>query len=841
MSGCGCPAGAWLTMAPRMNKGRLIMMKRRRLQASAWGAALALVLLAAGCGRSGGGHPNIVLVTIESLRADRIAGAEPTPDPLQNLRRLAEGRGTVRRMVASSSETLPSIVSIFTGVSPARHGTMTTGLDRVPAGLQTLAGRLGAAGYSTAGFPSLTDLGLSSGLSRGFRTYGWPPSDILSGASLAGTDQKGWVADAGRRPGEAVVSDALTWAGRHKTGPFFLWIHLSEAAPPYATDRRLINSFKGSVYDAALAYDDRYVRTLVDGLQALGIMDQTALVIAGDHGESLGENGESLHGLNLYPPALETAVVTVLPGAARPATAPGKGVGRLLDLNASILQLAGLAPDPAGDAAAEEPSLSPGRPLFAATLGPRAAFGWNGVIAWIDGEWAWSGPADEELYRWSDGPGSSRNALSKEAPRAAEMRAKATAAAGNLAQRLAGREALPPGETRMKVIALLRASADEANNNDSAGRKKSLSEALALDPGNFETSALIVAARGTNGVEGTTETARQVEIRGRGMPEALLALARIREVAGALDARKSACASAGEGCVIDLALRMSRMGKNEESAALLAPIAEKSGDADLWRTLGDAYFALQNTFRAGQAFDRAASLRPDDPDILLRQGDCLTTVKDYKGAIAKYQAAQNAQPGLKLAELRLGHIAQAQGDRRGAVEHFRRGLEVDTNTPDGAVVLGRVLAERGMIEEAIPVFLDAASRDMRSGAALYYAAETLGNAGKLDQAEGYLRQSLEREPDNPATLYQLARLLQHRGNGDEAGAMLLRLAKHVQVGIAAQALRDPLFSAAAPGSPVKKALDAVQEAARKQAQAKAQPPDQPPGPKTEAGAPPAAP
>ena len=134
---------------------------------------LVLALLAGvSCRRASPRGSNIVLVTVESLRADRLLGKAPDRDPLANLRALAAARGTTRRVLASSSDSLPSLASLLTGFSPGRHSTMVGSLDRLAETTPTLASTLAAAGYSTAGFPSLGTLGLSSGLSRGFGAYG---------------------------------------------------------------------------------------------------------------------------------------------------------------------------------------------------------------------------------------------------------------------------------------------------------------------------------------------------------------------------------------------------------------------------------------------------------------------------------------------------------------------------------------------------------------------------------------------------------------------------------------------------------------------------------------------
>ena len=623
-----------------------------------------------------------------------------------------------------------------------------------------------------------------------------------------------------RRPGEATVGDALGWLGRHRAEKVFLWVHLSEACAPYATDRELIAQYPGSLYDAALAYDDRYVKSLVDGITSLGLSDRTTIVVAGDHGESLGEHGEEFHGLNLYPAALETAVVVLRPGPREPAGRSSQGgsetPGRLIDVFALILEMEG-APLPAGiDAVPGLPSIAPATPLFAATLVPRAAFGWNGLVALYEGDRAWTGPSDEDLFQPGEESGAHPDRLGAEHERAAAMRARALALAGPFAQRLEGRKDLPAREARLRVLQALRGAA-EGQDTPREQTVERLREAWALDPGNFQIAAMLAGLGAARGPGQLGDLIHAIESRFGDRPEGLLAVSRVEDAAGdaagATDAMTRACASAGAGCTIELALRLARAGKGAEAASALAPLAERHPDPDLWRTLGDIYLSLENSFRAGQAFGRAAMLRPNDPDLLIRQGDCLAVVKDWKGAVGKYESALGLLPGLKLAERRLGVVAAGAGDRKAAVEHFRRGLDVDTNTPPGAIALGRLLAERGMLEEAMPIFLDAASRDTHSGTALYFAAETLVAAGKLQDAEGYLRQSLEREPDSAATLYQLARLMAHRGDAGEAGALLERFAKNAPPNLAQMALQDQLFSETPPGSPIRRGLDAIRASA----------------------------
>jgi tetratricopeptide (TPR) repeat protein len=361
---------------------------------------------------------------------------------------------------------------------------------------------------------------------------------------------------------------------------------------------------------------------------------------------------------------------------------------------------------------------------------------------------------------------------------------------------------------------ILGSAARSRQEGDRGAESEALTRARTIDPGNYQLAGSSAVAGIVRGKD-LAALAREIGDQGRGGPEAALAAARLLEIAGeqeeSLGRHREACAAGGAACVVDLAIRLARMQRYEEALGLLQPLADADPDADLSRLLGEMYFASQDTYRAGQAFARAAELRPGDPDILLRQGDCFAAVRDHDAAKAKYEMARAALPGPGLPEQRLGDIALQQGDRKAAVEHYRRGLDLDTNTTAGTLLLGRLLAEKGMTEEALSLFLDAAARDTRSGSALYFAAESAAAADRLNEAEEYLRQSIEREPGNPAAIYQLARLVVHKGDPADGGKLLTDLAAHAGTEIARVALRDPIFSGAPPDSPLRKGLERLRE------------------------------
>jgi choline-sulfatase len=298
---------------------------------------------------------SILIVTIDTLRADHVgaygskAGATPGIDLFAREGILFENAITPAPM------TLPAHTSIFSGYFPFRTGVRVNGTDRVAETIPLLAPQLADRGFATAAFVSSLVLRKESGIGRGFSLF----DDQF--AANAGKKERDFLVE---RRGEETVDRALEWIGqrRAKGEKYFAWVHLYDPHAPYDPPPAYRQRFAGREYDGEIAYDDDCFTKLLAGLDP----GSTLVLLAGDHGESLGEHGEETHGVFLYDAAVRVPLILRLP-AKRLAGRRVTTQVRLTDIAPTVRRLMGLPP---GEADGEDLS-----PLFDAPHAPdRAAF-----------------------------------------------------------------------------------------------------------------------------------------------------------------------------------------------------------------------------------------------------------------------------------------------------------------------------------------------------------------------------------------------------------------------------------------------------------------------------------
>ena len=206
-------------------------------------------------------HPNVLLITLDTFRADRITANTP------NLLRLAQNGMWYTQADTAAPLTLPSHATILSGLLPLHHGLRNNGVGTFPQNRETLATLFSKNGYRTGAFVSAFVLDRRFGLSRGFQTYD---------DEIARDPNDTQVTFEAERRGGATVDRALAWLRRPDARPFFTWVHLDDAHAPYAPPQPYPQT-----YDGEVAYVDAQVGRL------LGAVDRskTIVVVVGDHGE----------------------------------------------------------------------------------------------------------------------------------------------------------------------------------------------------------------------------------------------------------------------------------------------------------------------------------------------------------------------------------------------------------------------------------------------------------------------------------------------------------------------------------------------------------------------------
>ena len=377
-----------------------------------------LLLLAAGvtaCGRGGPSSPGpfpgapVVLISIDTLRSDHLPayGYDKVETPgIDSLRRDAV---LFRRAYSHCPLTLPSHVSLLTGLLAYEHGVednLGYAFDGAKhASLPTL---LKARGYATGAAVSAYVLRGKTGLGPLFDFYEdkipLPPD----------SDAAGQV----RRGGPETARLALRWIDTAGRGPFFLFLHLYEPHSPYEPPEPFKSRY-ASAYDGAIAAADAVTGEVLNDLKRRGLYDRSLVVLLSDHGEGLGDHGEDFHGILLYREALQVPLLVKLPGGARKGTTVERPVG-LVDVLPTLTELLGLArPDGIRGKSLFGPEGSQAR-LYAETYYPRIHLGWSDLHSLMDERYHLiEGPAPE-LYDLAADPGEAANLVE---PRAAVARA----------------------------------------------------------------------------------------------------------------------------------------------------------------------------------------------------------------------------------------------------------------------------------------------------------------------------------------------------------------------------------------------------------------------------------
>lgn len=627
--------------------------------------------------RPGTTRPNVVLITIDTLRADRL-GRGFTP----NLDRLAVEGMRYANARTTVPLTLPAHTTIMTGTLPPVHGVHDNGLTFKP-GPPTLARVFRDAGYRTGAFVGAYVLNHIFGLSEGFDVYDdRVHRDPNLGAQL----------EADRRGGD-VVDAAIDWLATAKAAqPFFLWVHLYDPHAPYDPPAEFTASSGGHPYDGEVAYADAQVGRL---LAALGAEGGTALVaVAGDHGEGLGEHGEQAHGMLAYDSTLRVPLILHGTGVA-----PGSSDANisLAALAGRLLILAGL-PAPAGMEAGES---------YAETEYPRAA-GWHPLTALAADRWKLILSSEPELYDVVSDPGEQHNVAAEKVSTVDAMTKRLRELAASKGVR-ADASVSPEAAERLRALGYVGSAAATVDTDRAPNPARhiapwsSFEDALAQVNAGRSSAALPALNRLVTGYPGArvflatygralkdSGSARAaVEIYRKAVArwpddaslyhDLAVAARAAGDVKEAMRAEQAALALEGSNAsaLNGLGLLQAEAGDAAGAAASFEKAAAADpSNASFWTNLGNARRELRDVDRAEQAYRRALAIDATWPDASNGLGVILVQRQRPIEAIPLFQQAIERDPKLYEAQLNLGIAFQESGDRVKAAEAYRRLLTI---------------------------------------------------------------------------------------------------------------------------------------------------------------------
>jgi arylsulfatase A-like enzyme len=356
-----------------------------------------LLLLTAGCARRGAGvfpRAPVLVISVDTLRADHLPAYGYRAVETPNLDALARDSVVFDNAISHVPLTLPSHVSLWTGLLPFQHGVRDNVGYRVGATHPTLAAFLRARGYATGAAVSAFVLDHASGVAEGFDFY----DDRVEARDIAVA--LGRV----QRPGGETEALLEGWIGRQNPDrPIFAFLHLYEPHTPYEPPEPFRTTYRARPYDGEIAASDVIVGRFIAFAKARGLFDRAIVVLLSDHGEGLGEHGEDEHGILLYREALRVPLFIKLPGSRDKGRRLATAVG-LTDVFPTIASLLGEKAPEGLAGRAVFASDSEARSIYSETLYPRYHFGWSDLASLTDARYHYIAAPRPELFDWTTDP-----------------------------------------------------------------------------------------------------------------------------------------------------------------------------------------------------------------------------------------------------------------------------------------------------------------------------------------------------------------------------------------------------------------------------------------------------
>jgi arylsulfatase A-like enzyme/Flp pilus assembly protein TadD len=608
-------------------------------------ALIVLLLACAACrGREAREQPPVILISIDTLRADHLPaygyrGVEtPAIDALRNDAIL------FRNAYAHVPLTLPSHVALLTGELPYDNGVRNNiGFPYDAAKHPAISSRLKARGYATGAAVSAYVLRGNTGLAAAFDAY----DDRI--AAVSGVAQ-GRLA----RPGAETEAIAEQWIGAHQTQPFFYFLHLFEPHAPYDPPEPFRSKYKP--YDGEIAAADAVVGRFLGSLKRAGIYDRALIILLSDHGEGLGDHGEDEHGIFLYREAIHVPLMVKLPKNERRGETVDAPVA-LIDVAPTIATVVGMETKGRSLLAAPKE-----RRIYSETYYPRIHLGWSELRSLIDAQFHYIDAPRAELYAIADTAERS-NVLADNRRVVAAMRAelepisrtlpapapidpeeaKKLAALGYLSASTSPSEGpLPDPKDGIRDVAVLKQAGDLA-------AQGKLDEAVAIYCG--------VLARNPKFTDAWTLLAKTLEQAGR--------------YAEAIEARKRAvqlAPSMAADAALLIAADALQLGRADEALAH-AELAMKSNPNGARLILARAA-ALKGDLAGAEAILR--QLPPSTPNIDFARGDLYARREQVPEAIAAFEEEIRRFPDDRQAYANLSVLYLLTGRRNEAQQTMER-------------------------------------------------------------------------------------------------------------------------------------------------------------------------
>ncbi|HAK55734.1 MAG: sulfatase-like hydrolase/transferase [Vicinamibacterales bacterium] len=641
---------------------------------------------------------NLLLITIDTLRADRVGAPGLTP----TLDALGESGLQFTHVYAHAPVTLPSHSSIMTGLVPPGHGVRDNGSFRLSEAHVTLAERLGAAGYDTGAFIGAFVLDSRFGLAQGFAEYDDRFNEVAR--SFAANFVQRRAPDVLRRAAdwiEAVDDSAGPQAGG---SPWFAWAHLFDPHDPYDAPEQRVED----PYDNEVAFADAAIGRFLTRLRQAGALEETLIVVTSDHGEGLGDHGEPTHSLFAYDATLRVPLIVSGPGIS-----PGvrETPASHVDLLPTILDLLGLEVPEGLDGRSlrtnPEPDL-PVPPIYFEALSASLTRNWAPLTGIVAEGWKLIDLPLPELYDLTADPAEATNLHDRQAGRAGEMRGVLQAVGERAAATASSVPVDPTVEAQLRALGYTSGRAgpiDPARVFTAADDPKRLLDVDLAWRAVLRRLATSLESPGGN-AEGLSVLRQHLDAYPGFAPAytsaatLLIEMGRPREAVDLLDTAVE-LGQANDAIRERLSLALLNAGEPGRTIEILETlVAVDAPWADDLNRLGAAYAALGRIDDARTQFARALELGPT-AEIWKNLGVIDVQAGNVESAVRAFRESTGTDPTY-VPGWRLLGAALRPTDPDGAVEAWRRAVDLSPADVDALLDLTALLRETRSAGEARP-------------------------------------------------------------------------------------------------------------------------------------------
>lgn len=641
-------------------------------------ALLVLCFLAASCrAPARAADLNLVLITVDTLRPDRLSCYSPKYVRTPRIDSLAARGVLFERAFAHAPMTLPSHTNILLGATSTAHGVDDNGKCVVPREFPNLAKVLKARGYATGAFVSAFPLDSRFGLNEGFDVY----DDKYPARAAA-------VLDYPERSAEKTVAAALGWLSS-QNGKWFLWIHLFDPHAPYTPPEPYATRFASDPYSGEVAYVDEALGKLLRAIDDKGETGRTLFVLTADHGESLGEHGEMTHTYFAYNSTIWVPLIIAGPGMTASRV---KDYVSHVDIFPSVCELLGLEKPPSLHGQSLRPLLEgktrKAPPIYFEALEGYLHRGAAPLRGMIDGGKKYIDSPIPELYDLQKDFDEAANLASRTdlAPYKKKLDGKMTSDASPLRAQAVRRN---DRETTERLRSLGYTSASAVPPKKTFGTGDDLKTLLPFEQ-------KLVAAGQLAQDKKPAESARLLEelIQAReDFARAYLQLAELQFAQGRTDAyldtlERGVRANPGDFTTVSsYGIALVEQGRFDRGIEVLGrALAIFDQDANTWGSLGEACWKKGDYEKAFEHFRTAVALAPGDAIINGNLGNFYvawglkTRNAEYvKRSFAYFEAAIATDPSLASVHNGLGGAWKIAGNTAEAIASWETAVALDPN------------------------------------------------------------------------------------------------------------------------------------------------------------------